>query len=175
MKRGKWFVIALSLVAGLLAMSLIPNTTWNLSVFAQTYNGGGDGTGESGVPDVNGLDVGPQVSAIAFGPEVITDEMAYRNIVPDVADLLRGDLEVEFFSVPPTSEVYPAPSSVENPEPVKTRTVDDVTINHYFISIIEDIYLYQVNIVDAEGTLVNDNLMYLVYPNGDVYWFYQFR
>ncbi len=174
MKRGKWFVVALSLVAGLMAVSLIPNTSWNLSVFAQTYNGGG-GSGDDGAPDINGLDVGPQVSAIAFGPATITDEMAYRNIVPDVADLLLGPAEVEFFSMPPTGEVYPAPSNVANPEPVKTRTVDNITINHYFISILEGTYLYQVNIVGPDGTLINDNLMYLVYPDGEVYWFYQFR
>lgn len=175
MKRGKWFIVTLSLLAGLLALSMVPNTTWNLSVFAQTYNGDGGGIGTDAAPDVNGLDVGPSVNAIAFGPDTITDEMAYRSIVPDVADLLRGDAEVQFFSVPPTSEVYPAPSSVETPEPVKTRVVDDVTINHYFISILEDTYLYQVNIVAPDGTLANDNLMYLVYPDGEVYWFYQFR
>lgn len=178
MKKSKrWFIATLSVLAGLLAFSLIPNTSWNLSVFAQTYTGGGGGGGtvDDSAPDVAGLDVGTSVRAIAFGPGTITDEMAYRLPDPKTATLLRGDAEVQLFAMAPTSEVYPAPQDVNTPEPVKTRMVDEVSIEHYFISIVEGVYLYQVNIYDGDGDLFNDQLMYLVYPDGDVYWFYQNR
>ena len=89
-----------------------------------------------------------------------------------VADLLRGDEAVNIYNVPPTDRIYPAPGDVERPQPVKVRTVDNVTIQHYFLLMIDGAYLYQVNIFNPDGTLADENLLYFVYPDGKVFWFY---
>jgi hypothetical protein len=171
MKRHHVFVIFSSVLAALLAVLLAPNSRWDLHVLAQSYTSTLDSVIVRPV-NIRSLDGGPGAESLAYGLGPITDEMAYRFNAPEAADLLRGDETVNIFNVPPTDRIYPAPGDVESPEPVKVRTVDDVTLHHYFLLMIDGAYLYQVNVFRPDGTLANENLMYFVYPDGRVFWFY---
>lgn len=170
MERSRLLIILSSGLAALLAFLLVPNSRWDLHVFAQSYS-----TLDTTIirpVNIRDLSGGPDATAMAYGLGPVTDELIYRFNAPDVADLLRGGDIVNIFNVPPTSRIYPAPGDVEQPEPVKVRMVENVTIHHYFLLMIDGVYLYQVNIFRPDGTLADENLLYFVYPDGKVFWFY---
>ena len=171
MKRHHLFIGISGVLAALLAFLLAPNSRWDLHLLAQSYNSTLDSVIIQPV-NIRSLDGGSDAEALAYGLGPVTDEIAYRFNAPDVAALLGGEEAVNIFNVPPTDTIYPAPGDVENPEPVKVRMVGDVTIQHYFLMMIDGAYLYQVNVFRPDGTLADENLLYFVYPDGKVFWFY---
>jgi hypothetical protein len=173
MRQRQFLVLVSCLLAGLLAVVWMPNTTWNLSVFAQNYS-----TLDAVIirqVNITDTDGGANALPIAYGLGPVTDELVYREIAPDVANLLGGGEAVEIFNVPPTLNQYEPAAFQDVPEPVKVRMVGTVTIQHYYLLSINDVYLYQVNIFRSDGTLADENLLYFVYPDGKVFWFYLMR